>query len=46
MEDKSINKLIRFPKELADEVSKYQKENYLVSFTAAVIQLVTKGLKK
>lgn len=41
-----VNKLIRFPKELVDEISKYQKENYLPSFTAAVIQLIAKGLKK
>lgn len=41
-----INKHIRFPKKLVDEIKEFQKENYIQHFSAAVIQLITKGLKK
>lgn len=39
-----VNKLIKFPKDLIDEIEKYQKENYLSSFAAAVYELIRKGL--
>ncbi|TWK08619.1 hypothetical protein CHCC20442_4332 [Bacillus licheniformis] len=44
--DIRINKLIRFPKDLVKEIEKYQKNNYISSFTAAVIELLRKGLTK
>lgn len=39
-----ISKLIKFPIELMKEIEKYQKENYLSSFTSAVCELIRKGL--
>ncbi|MGX8233978.1 hypothetical protein [Bacillus subtilis] len=41
-----IVKAVNFPKDLVDEVVRYQKENYIASFTAAVVELVRKGLTK
>lgn len=40
------NKLISFSDELIKEIEAYQKEKYIKTFTAAVIELVRKGLKK
>ena len=40
------NKLISFSDELIKEIEVYQKEKYIKTFTAAVIELVRKGLKK
>lgn len=37
---------IRMPKELANRIREYQKENYLTSFSQAVIQLLSKALEK
>lgn len=41
-----INKLIRFPADLHARIEKYEKDNYINSFTQAVIQLIIKGLEK
>lgn len=41
-----VPKLIKFPKELVEEVEKYQKENFVSSFSGAVYELIRKGLKK
>lgn len=43
---KTIQKAIYFPKDVVEKIKVYQKENYIVSFTAAVIDLVLKGLEK
>ena len=43
---KTIQKAIYFPTELVNAVEEYQRENYINSFTQAVIQLVQKGLEK
>ena len=41
-----IPKLIKFPKELVEAIEKYQKENYLSSFSGALYELVRKGLNQ
>ena len=41
-----VPKLIKFPKELVEEVEKYQKENFVSSFSGAVYELIREGLKK
>lgn len=41
-----IQKAIFFPNELVDRIEEFQKNNYIVSFTAAVILLVIKALEK
>lgn len=38
-------KLIAFPSELTKEIEEYQKQNFLATFTATVIELVRRGLK-
>lgn len=40
-----VPKLIKFPKELVEVIEKYQRENYLSSFAAAVYELIRKGLE-
>lgn len=37
---------IVMPDELIDEIEKFQKENYMTSFTQAIIALVRRGLKE
>ena len=39
------NKLIAMTKEMVAEIEKFQKDNFISSFTAAVIELVRRGLK-
>lgn len=41
-----IAKLINFPADLMEEIEKYQKENYITSFTGTIYELIRKGLKK
>ena len=43
---KKIPKLINFPEILVDKIKEYQKNNGIVSFTAAVLELVRKGLEE
>lgn len=35
---------VEFPQEVFDKIMEYQKENYLPTMTAAIIQLVIKAL--
>jgi len=37
-------KLIKFPVDLITQIEKYQKENCLSSFSAAVYELIRRGL--
>lgn len=46
MEMERIAKLIKFPAELVEKIEKYQTDNHLSSFSAAVYELIRKGLKK
>ncbi len=41
-----ISKLIKFPVDLAEKIENYQRENMITSFSAAVYELIRKGLKK
>jgi len=41
-----VPKLIKFPKDLAEVIEKYQKENYISSFSGAVYELIRKGLER
>ena len=41
-----VSKLINFPKKIIDEIEEYQRSNGISSFTAAVLELVRKGLEK
>lgn len=43
---KKVSKLINFPKRLVEDIETYQEENGISSFTAAVLELVRKGLEK
>lgn len=43
---KKISKLINFPERLMNEIKEYQKNNGIASFTAAVLELLRKGLEK
>lgn len=41
----NIRKTLMLPKDILDRIEQYRKENYLGSFTNAVVQLVIKGLE-
>lgn len=41
-----IPKLIKFPADLVKKIEKYQEQNHITSFSAAVYELVRKGLKE
>lgn len=41
-----VDKLIKFPQKIFDEITEFQKVNYITSFHQAVIQLIIKGLRK
>ena len=43
---KRVRKTLEFPAELIEEITKFQKENYMTTFTSAIIELVRRGLKK
>lgn len=40
-----IRKTLELPADLIKEIEKFQKENYMASFTAAIIELVRRGLQ-
>ena len=40
-----IRKTLELPADLIKEIEQFQKENYMASFTAAIIELVRRGLK-
>lgn len=40
-----VSKLIKFPAELLELIEEYKDKNHLSSFTAALLELVRKGLK-
>ena len=39
-----VRKVVNFPKDLVVEIEKFQKENYINSFTGAVIELERRAL--
>lgn len=41
---KKIGKLINFPEKIIQDIEEYQEENGIASFTAAVLELIRKGL--
>ena len=41
-----IRKTFNFPVELEERIKEYQKENMLSTFTAAMMELIRKGLQK
>ena len=41
----TIKKTINFPKALVEVITEYQKENMLPTFTAAMQELIRKGLE-
>lgn len=41
----TVLKGLRLPKDIIDRTEKYQRENYIQTFTQAVIQLIIKGLE-
>ena len=43
---KKVSKLINFPEKIIDDIEEYQRNNGIASFTATVLELVRKGLKK
>ena len=42
----NIRKTLRVPTDIIERIEKYQKDNYLGSFTNAVVQLIIKGLEE
>lgn len=43
---KTIKKSLNLPKQLIDDIEKFQRENYMTTFTAALIELIRRGLSK
>ena len=39
-------KTLELPTDLVKEIVKFQTENYMTTFTSAIIELVRRGLKK
>ena len=42
---KRVRKTLELPAELIEEITKFQKENYMTTFTGALIELVRRGLE-
>ena len=42
---KTIRKVTNLPVDLVKEVDKFMKENYITTFTGAVIELIRRGLE-
>ena len=42
---KRVRKTLELPAELIEEITKFQKENYMTTFTSALIELIRRGLK-
>lgn len=42
---KNIRKSLMIPADIIKRIEQYQKDNYLGSFTTAVVQLIIKGLE-
>lgn len=40
-----VRKTLELPADLITEIEKFQKENYITTFTGAIIELVRRGLK-
>lgn len=40
-----IRKTLELPTDLVKEIEKFQKENYMTTFTSAIIELVRRGLE-
>lgn len=38
-------KTLELPTDLVKEIAKYQKENYITTFTSAIIELIRRGLE-
>lgn len=43
---KTIRKVTNIPADLVEEIEKFKSENYITTFTGAVIELIRRGLKK
>ena len=43
---KTIRKVTNLPTDLVEEIEKFMKENYITTFTGAVIELIRRGLNK
>ncbi|EOD6669047.1 hypothetical protein AB6834_00365 [Carnobacterium divergens] len=41
---KRVSKLIKFPADLLELIEEYKEKNHLTSFTAALFELIRKGL--
>lgn len=42
---KRVRKTLELPAELIEEITKFQKENYMTTFTGALIELVRRGIE-
>lgn len=42
---KRIRKNLHLPEEIVDEIEKFKRDNFLPSFTSALIELVRRSLK-
>ena len=42
---KRVRKTLELPAELIEGITKFQKENYMTTFTGALIELVRRGLE-
>ena len=43
---KRVRKTLELPAELIEEITKFQKENYMTTFTSALIELIRRGLNE
>lgn len=41
-----VRKVMNLPNDLIKEIESFRKENYINNFTAAVIELIRRGLSK
>ena len=42
---KKVKKVISFPSEMVEQIKGFKEENFITTFTGAVIELVRRGLE-
>ena len=42
---KKVKKVISFPEEMVEQIKEFKEENFITTFTGAVIELIRRGLE-
>ena len=42
---KKVKKVISFPSEMVEQIKEFKEDNFITTFTGAVIELVRRGLE-